>query len=145
MDWTEFGTAVGTQLAPIISMLLVAVVTALISVGIAHLKKWTGINVTDKQRDMLTTMAAESVTYAEEQALKALKKADPTPDSDTKMELAVEYVVDQMRAAGIPEMAKGELVKVIESNLMFQRTPEEKAASKRLPETATISEPDGES
>jgi len=143
MDWTEFATALGTQIVPILATLLVAIITALVSVGLSHLKAWTGVKITDVQRDMVTQMASEGVTYAEEQALKALKKCDKTPDSDTKMELAVNYVVGQMKASGLPAMAENELVKLIESNLMFQRPTEDMASSKQLP-FGTVSKPDGE-
>ena len=141
MDWTEFATALGTQIVPILATLLVAIITALVSVGLSHLKAWTGVKITDVQRDMVTQMASEGVTYAEEQALKALKKCDKTPDSDTKMELAVNYVVGQMKASGLPAMAENELVKLIESNLMFQRPTEDMASSKQLTD---VSKPDGE-
>ena len=35
MDWTEFGTAVGTQLAPIIATLLLAIISALATVAVS--------------------------------------------------------------------------------------------------------------
>ena len=116
MDWTEFGTAVGTQAAPIIATLLLAVISALATVAVKRIKEWTGVQVTAEQRAMFDALTTDGIHFAEEQALKALKANDPTPDSDTKMELAVKHVVDRAKAMGLPEMADEQLRQLIEAN-----------------------------
>lgn len=134
MNWTELGVAIGQGLVPIVAMLLVAVIGALVSVGVAYIKKWTGVQIGKAQREEFADLAEGAVYFVEEQARKALRAKDPTPDSDTKMEMAVQYVIAHAKAQGLPEMARDRLVELIEANLMMDRPYEERVMSKGVTE-----------
>ena len=53
--------------------------------------------------------------------MKALKKADPTPDSDSKLETAVKYVGNRINESGLPKMGADALAELIESRLGCRR------------------------
>jgi len=125
MDWTEFGLAIANGLLPIVASLLVAVLTALAGVAIRWLHMKTGIEVNDEQRWALESFIAEGVGYAEEQGRKAIKAGDPTPEADTKLEIAVGYVIDRIAESGLPTMGEDAIVRLIEARLGGNRKPGE--------------------
>jgi hypothetical protein len=129
MDWGEFARVLGEQLAPILATIIVGIIGALAAVGAAYLKKWTGVQVSEAQQRMFAHLAQDAADFAEEQARKALKAGDKTPDSDTKMETAVKFVFGQAEAMGLPGVARDRLVEMIESYLGFTRPPDEMVSS----------------
>ena len=134
MDWTELGRVAAENLTPVVLIILVGVIGAGVKVGLAHLEKWTGVQVSKAQKEMFHELSMDALYFAEEQALKALRAGDKTPDSDTKMEVAFKYAAAHAKALGLPEMARDRFVELIESNLMYSRGPDEMASSKKIPE-----------
>jgi|GEM_PF-2580684 len=139
MDWTELGRVAAENLTPVALIILVGVVGAATKVGLAYLEKWTGAKVSQVQREMLVNLAEDAVYFAEEQARKALRAGDPTPDSDTKMETAFKCATDHAKDLGLPEMARDRLVELIESQLMKDRPYEEFVMAKKA---TTIDDPE---
>lgn len=146
MDWTEFGRVAAENLTPIALIILVGVVGAATKVGLAYLEKWTGAKISEVQRGMIDDLTLDGIRFVEEVALRKLRAGDPTPDSDTKLELAFKYVVAHMKAQGLPEMARDRLVELIEANLMSLRAPEDFDMSKKRvedPEDTKVDLPGG--
>jgi hypothetical protein len=125
MDWTEFGLAIANGLLPIAASLLVAVLSVFVGAAIQWLHTKTGIEVSDDQRWALESFISEGVGYAEEQGRKAIKAGDPTPEADTKLEIAVGYVIDRIAESGLPTMGEDAIVKLIEAKLGGNRKPGE--------------------
>jgi hypothetical protein len=93
----------------------VAVLSVFVGAAIQWLRTKTGIAVNDELRMTLESFISEGVGYAEEQGRKAVKAGDPTPESDTKLEIAVGYVIDRIAESGLPTMGEDAIVRLIES------------------------------
>jgi len=139
MDWTELGRVAAENLMPIALIILVGAVGGMVKVGLAYLEKWTGAKISQVQREMIVDLAEDAVYFAEEQARKAFRAGDPTPDSDTKMETAFKCATDHARDLGLPEMARDRLVELIESQLMKDRPYEEFVMAKKV---TTLDDPE---
>ena len=61
MDWTELGRAVAEQLVPIVALILVSIVGALIKVGLAYFKRWTGAQIAEMHRAADTREGIERI------------------------------------------------------------------------------------
>lgn len=120
--WQEFARQCAEELLPVAVTILVGVLSTLGTVAVYYIKKWWGIRIAASQQDEIRLLAIEAINYVEEQARKALIAKDATPDSDTKAEMAVKYIVNQAKSQGLPELARDRLVELIESTLMGTRS-----------------------
>jgi len=132
----EIARQLAEELLPVVVTILVSVLSVLGTVAVYYLKKWAGITVSDRQRSMFALLALDAVGYTEEQARKALKAKDKTPDSDTKRELAVKYMVNHAREMGLPEMARDRIVEIVESALMDTRSDDDRPPYVEFPDDA---------
>jgi hypothetical protein len=111
------------NLLPIIGSLATAVVTALIAVGVAALKKHANIEINQKTIDAMDQLASFAIGMAEEQAHNGLLKLDDgkTSDSEAKLQTAVQRLVRLSQQYGLPKMAEEELAALIQSKLNRER------------------------
>lgn len=70
--------------------------------------------------DMLEQSMTKGVAWAEEQGRKALKTGAPIK-SDTKLELALEFVLRELQDRGYPELAREKLARYLEAKLSAER------------------------
>ena len=121
MDWNDIGRACLEQLLPIIGTILAGVVSALLAVAIAYMRKKWQLDINDRQRWALEGAASSAIAYAEEQARKALKAKDPTPASNSKLETAIAAFRAEVERQGLPEMGEDAIVRLIESSMEDSR------------------------
>lgn len=117
MDYTEIGRVFAEQFLPVVAVILAGVLSALAGVVLVKLRAWAGVKISQAQEDALTDAVLDAIDFAEEQAHKALKAADPTPDSESKLEQAVSHLRLEIERRGLPEMARDELVRAIEARI----------------------------
>ena len=109
---------------PIIHWLFVIaipVVLALFGALLAYIKKKHGWEMWKEMKEMLDGLIVQGISYADEQAKKALKKAaKPLPPED-KLKTAVDFVATQVEDLGLPQKAGDALAKLIEAKLNEER------------------------
>ena len=108
---------------PLIHWLFVVsfpVVLALVGVLLAHLKKKYGWEMGCQMKQMLDGLIIDGISYADEQAKKALGKAGKLP-SDSKLKMAVDFVAAQVDDLGLPQKGGDALAKLIEAKLNTER------------------------
>lgn len=107
-------------LANLVEIAFVVLIPVVLLLGRAFLR-WLQKKL-DFDIDVSTTAKLESIlfdalAYAEEQALKAIKKGEPKPGPETKLETAIAYVFARVKELGLPELARDSVVKLLESKL----------------------------
>jgi hypothetical protein len=70
--------------------------------------------------DALESSMTKGVAWAEEQGRKALKNGSPIK-GDTKLELALEFVLRELQDRGYPELAREKLTRYLEAKLAAER------------------------
>jgi len=107
----------------IVGLFVSAIVAVMIPLLALYLKKKWNLNITDAQTAMVDDLLAKGINYAEEQALKAAKIGSPPAagSSAEKLKTALDFVVKQIDALGLPQKAADELEKLIEAKLNATR------------------------
>jgi len=104
--------------APLVTMILGVLGTWMVrKLG----KKWD----VEKQQAAITltnNMVAAGVSFAEEQARKALRSDKVKTEGADKMQAAVDFVMQQLDSSGLPGIAEAELEDLIESRLHQERS-----------------------
>lgn len=101
------------------------------TLGVIGMRKWFAKMEREGRKVDLETQAAifqmidglvtGGVTFAEEQARKALKVGGPKTEGAEKMQAAVDFVVGNLENSGLPTIGRDELVRLIESRLHQER------------------------
>ena len=130
--------------APLVTMILGVLGTWMVrKLG----KKWD----VEKQQAAITltqNMVGAGVSFAEEQARKALRTSKVKTEGADKMQSAVDFVMEQLDASGLPAIGEAELKKLIESRLHQERSKpdgivaSEPADALPTPEATPVPEPD---
>lgn len=124
--------------APIVTMILGVLGTWVVrKLG----KKWD----TEKQEAVIRlteNMVGAGVSFAEEQARKALRTSAVKTESADKMQTAVDFIREQLDASGLPSIGEEELKKIIEARLHRERVrPDGAIASEPADSTPAIPSP----
>jgi hypothetical protein len=98
--------------------LLVVILGAPLVIGLTllvkrQLNRW-GISDTAAIEALVNGVVQQGVAYAEQEAARKAAEGD-LADSGTKMEMATLFILAQLKALGLAEMARDELVRRIES------------------------------
>jgi len=104
--------------APIVTMILGVLGTWLVR---KLTKKWDA----EKQEAVVRlteNMITAGVSFAEEQARKALRTGGARTISADKLQDALDFIQDQLDSSGLPGVAKDELEKLIEARLQQERS-----------------------
>lgn len=88
--------------------------------GLAYLEKRYGLKVEETTRENTYRLIYQGVCYADEQAKKALKVKKPTK-SQKKLDMAMEFIVAEMKRNKLPEIAEDQLKKIVEAGLFSDR------------------------
>ena len=120
--------------APIVTMILGVLGTWVVrKLG----KKWDA----EKQEAVIRlteNMVGAGVSFAEEQARKALRTSKVKTEGAQKMQRAVDFIREQLDASGLPSIGEEELKKLIESRLHKERVrPDGAIASEPADSTPT--------
>jgi len=75
-----------------------------------------GISNTAAIEALVTGVVEQGVLYAEQEAARKAAEGD-LADSGTKMELATDFILLQLKTLGLAEMARDELVRRIEASV----------------------------
>lgn len=81
----------------------------------------TGYDVPANLEARLDAWAAQGVAYAEEQGRKALKANQDKLEMGAKKELALGYILDMAKTAGVPDLARDKLEKLVEAKVAMSR------------------------
>lgn len=124
MWWMVLIDAIVQLVFPVIGVVLVALAQA-------GLKKWFA--KLEKEGRMIELQTQESIfravdglvtgglSFAEEQARKALKVDKVKTEGAAKMQIAVDFVMENLETSRLPEIGREELVRLIESRLNQER------------------------
>lgn len=115
--WMVLLDALLQAVAPI----AIAVLTTLSSIAI---RKWGSKLDQDKQVAFIRladSIVTGGITFAEEQARKALKVDGAKTPSAEKLQSAVDFSMERFRSSGTADIARDELVKLIEARLHMER------------------------
>lgn len=115
----EFLTSLADTLLPILGMVLMGLVPVFVGVIAHYVRKWTGVQISNKQRQQIEDLAYDAVAYAEEQAHKYYKANGGTEklSSDDKMRAATDFVARQAIELDLPGMAIDALRDLVEARL----------------------------
>lgn len=123
--------------APLVTMILGVLGTWVVrKLG----KKWD-VEKQGAAIKLTNNMVAAGVSFAEEQARKALRTDKVKTEGADKMQSAVDFVMQQLDSSGLPGIAETELKDLIESRLHQERSkpdgivPSDPADSTPLPES----------
>jgi hypothetical protein len=86
-----------------------------------RLEQWTNVKISGEQQAQIDAIALQAVHYAEEAALKAFKLKKEKPESERKLDRAINYAVKRAESQGLPAMDRASLRKLIESKLQESR------------------------
>jgi len=109
---------------PIIHWLFVIaipVVLALVGAFLSYLKKQHGWEMSVQMKEVLDGLISQGISYADEQAKNALKKAAKPLPSEDKLKAAVDFVATQVEDLGLPQKGGEALAKLIEAKLNDER------------------------
>lgn len=104
-------------LIPAVSALVMFFAHRLISLAE---NKWK-FQVSTETSAKIDQFVQDAIRYAEEKARPALRGATEQVKGSDKMEMALSYVVDQMKSSGMEDQIKEKLQKLIESKLHYMR------------------------
>lgn len=117
------------QLLPIVVVFLTGLVPVVLLVIRAYAKRWLDADISEKQSWQIETLVRDAISFAEEQASKAIKEGVPAPSRRSKLDSASDYLIKHARAAGLPEIATELIAEKIESSLGAGRDVEGKGLS----------------
>lgn len=83
-------------------------------------KKWD-VEKREAAERLTSNFITSGVAFAEEQARKALRTDKVKTEGAEKLQTAVDYVQQQLQTAGVGDIARDELVNLIESRLHMER------------------------
>lgn len=98
---------------------LFATLTACIPVLTRYMIKKYQLDISNAQAQELDALLVKGAHYAEERAAVAVKTGLPKIASNQKLDMAVSFVVDGMKAAGLPEKGEDALKKLVEARLGY--------------------------
>lgn len=108
-------------LLQLVTPIAIAVLTTLAGIAV---RKWGKKLDTDKQEGLIRLtdgIITSGLSFAEEQGRKALRTNKVKTESADKLQLAVDYVSQQLDSSRLPQIAEDELVKLIEAKLQIER------------------------
>lgn len=94
----------------ILALPLVILATLLVRKGLQRL----GLSQTAEIENLVVAIVNQGVKYAEQEAARLAAEGDEA-DSGTKMEIATTFILAQIEALGLEQMASDELVRRIEA------------------------------
>lgn len=98
---------------------LFATLTACIPILVRYMVKKYRLDISSAQAQELDALLMKGAYYAEERAAAAVKAGMSKPSGNQKLDMAVMFVVEGMKAAGLPDKGTVELVKLVESRLGY--------------------------
>lgn len=108
------------DLVPVVVSIAVPILLLLARAFMKWLEKKLDFDISTANEAKIEGIIFDAIAYAEEQALKALKSGTQM-GSKSKLELAIEYVLNRVKELGLPEMATASIVKLLESKLNMTR------------------------
>jgi len=84
-------------------------------------KKWD-VEKQEAAVRLVDGFVVSGVAFAEEQARKALRVDKVKTDGAEKLQSAVDYIEQQISSSGVDNIARNELVKLVESRLHMERS-----------------------
>lgn len=117
----EYLAELAEHIIPVVGVILAGVLGVVGTALVRKLAALVGVKITHEQLRTVEALAVRGVAYAEEWALKKVKNEGKRPAGPDKLEAALEFVTPMARRAGLPELARDELVKLIESALGEKR------------------------
>lgn len=114
MTWNQI---VGEYVIPALVTILGGALTALLALGIRYLERRLSIDIPARTERMLDDLVADATAYAEQQGRAAVKATKPRPVGNALLEMAVQYAEQESRRRKLPELARDQLVRLIESRL----------------------------
>lgn len=124
-DWgpADYARLVALEIMPTVVYIVSGLLLALAAVGIYYLRKYTGIDVSQKQLAAYSDVAGLAWKTVEER-LRAgvLKLPDGTPPAGAqKLELALDVAQRIGQELQLPQMARNRLAEIIEAKLLEGR------------------------
>jgi hypothetical protein len=119
-DSGEVWGTVMENLLPIVSAIVLPVLLILVRKFIQWLEIKLDFEISEAAELKILSLIEEGIRYAEEQAKKALKDGEKL-SAESKLGLAIEYVVERCKDLGLPELARDKLVKLIEAKIVITR------------------------
>lgn len=114
MTW---GDIIARDVVPVLASLLLAVATTAIGIGAAYLRRRWQLDVPARTEAQLEQLVAGAVAYGEQWAHGWAKTHGSTPIGSAKLERALEWATAEARRRGLPELARAELVRLVEAKL----------------------------
>lgn len=105
----------------LVAPIAIAVLTALAGIAV---RRWGRKLSVDKQTaisKLVATFIEGGISFAEEQGRKALKVDGTQTKSAEKLQVAVDYIKAQIASSGIADIARDDLVMLIEARLQAER------------------------
>lgn len=118
MDYVK---EIAEHLIPILAMILAGLASVLTPWLARKLAALLGLKVTAEQQKLIADIATRAVHYADQWATAKVKNDEPRPGGAAKLEAALGFAMPLIRQARLPELARDELVKAIESALGAKR------------------------
>jgi hypothetical protein len=117
----EYAKSAADPFVDTLALLFGTVLTALLGVGLAWLKKKWNIDAGDTLEKALQDIIERGIGYAAEKAHKALQAGEDAPGGAQKLRDALEYVEDEVQRLGYDKLAADKLEALIESKLGVER------------------------
>lgn len=106
----------------VLFLIITGIVTMLLMWLRTYAKRKWNINITDKQFEVVNGLVDRGIDYAEEQANKWAKEGfEDRPTGATKLDAALEFVMNQVQEMGLDVVARDRLVELIEAQLPKKR------------------------
>lgn len=109
------------QLVNVVGVALGVFLLALANRAIAVLEKKTGIELSEKQRNQINAAVEQGISFAEEQAHKAVKSRLGSTTLPPKIDVATQFVLDLVNSTDLKSLTKEQAQKLIEARLGFTR------------------------
>jgi len=109
-------------LLQIVTPLAIAVLTTLAGIAVQRWGKKLDVDKQAAVTRLLSGIIEGGISFAEEQGRKALKNGGEQTKSAEKLQAAVDYIQSQIASSGIADVARDDLVKLIEARLQAERT-----------------------
>lgn len=130
MDWTQI---LNDDVIPAVTTILLGALTALVAVGVRYAERRLSIDIPARTERAIADLGTDAVAYAEQIGRRAVAAGGPRPVNSTLLESAIEYARTEARRRRLPELARDELVRLIESRLGHENALRPTAAPEQRP------------
>ena len=117
----EYTDAIFSKVFPLVASLVLATLPILLEAFRRYLKEKHNFEVSQYTFSRYQELAVDGMQWAEEQARKAGKAKEKLPDGPKKLAMALDYVVEGAKLAGLPVWAEDQIKNTIESALNYER------------------------